>query len=59
MGHAKALLSLERVRDQIQAATAIMKKGLSVREAEALANRIKNPAKEKKFANLSQILNVI
>jgi ParB family transcriptional regulator, chromosome partitioning protein len=48
MGHAKALLSLERVRDQIQAAAAIVKKGLSVREAEALANRLKNPAKEKK-----------
>jgi ParB family chromosome partitioning protein len=48
MGHAKALLSLERVRDQIQTAAAIVKKGLSVREAEALANRFKNPAKEKK-----------
>jgi ParB family chromosome partitioning protein len=48
MGHAKALLSLERVRDQIQVATAIVSKGLSVREAEALANRLKNPAKEKK-----------
>jgi ParB family transcriptional regulator, chromosome partitioning protein len=48
MGHAKALLSLERVRDQIQAAAVIVKKGLSVREAEALANRFKNPAKEKK-----------
>ena len=48
MGHAKALLSLERVRDQIQAAAVIVKKGLSVREAEALANRLKNPAKGKK-----------
>jgi ParB family chromosome partitioning protein len=48
MGHAKALLSLERVRDQLQAAEAIVKKGLSVREAEALANRLKNPEKGKK-----------
>ena len=48
MGHAKALLSLERVRDQIQAAAAIVGKGLSVREAEALAGRLKNPVKEKK-----------
>jgi len=48
MGHAKALLSLERSRDQIQAANAIVKKGLSVREAEALANKLKNPVKEKK-----------
>jgi ParB family chromosome partitioning protein len=48
MGHAKALLSLERVRDQLQAATSIIKKGLSVREAEAFAAKMKNPAKEKK-----------
>ena len=48
MGHAKALLSLERVRDQLQAAAAIVKNGLSVREAEALASRLKNPPKEKK-----------
>ncbi len=48
MGHAKALLSLERVRDQVQAASMIVKKGLSVREAEAFAARLKNPPKEKK-----------
>lgn len=48
MGHAKALLSLERSRDQMQAATLIVKKGLSVREAESLAARLKNPPKEKK-----------
>ncbi len=48
MGHAKALLSIERVRDQAKAALMIVKKGLSVREAEALANRLKNPPKEKK-----------
>jgi len=48
MGHAKALLSMERVRDQQQAALMIVKKGLSVREAEALASHLKNPAKEKK-----------
>jgi ParB family chromosome partitioning protein len=48
MGHAKALLSLERARDQMQVAALIVKKGLSVREAEALAIRLKNPIKEKK-----------
>ena len=48
MGHAKALLSMDRVRDQVQAGMMIVKKGLSVREAEALANKLKNPAKEKK-----------
>lgn len=48
MGHAKALLSLDRVRDQLQAASAIVKKGLSVREAEALASQLKNPPKQTK-----------
>jgi len=48
MGHAKALLSLERLRDQMLAANQIVKKALSVREAEALASRLKKPAKEKK-----------
>jgi ParB family chromosome partitioning protein len=48
MGHAKALLSLERLRDQMFAANQIVKKALSVREAEALASRLKKPAKEKK-----------
>ncbi|HUI68427.1 MAG TPA: ParB/RepB/Spo0J family partition protein [Nitrospirota bacterium] len=58
MGHAKALLSLERVRDQMQAAVMIVKKGLSVREAEALAARFKNPPKEKK-ARLSHELKSV
>jgi len=48
MGHAKALLSMERVRDQVQAASLIVKKGMSVREAEALATRVKHPATDKK-----------
>jgi len=48
MGHAKALLSMERVRDQVQVGSMIVKKGLSVREAEALAGKLKNPTKEKK-----------
>jgi ParB family transcriptional regulator, chromosome partitioning protein len=48
MGHAKAILSLERVRDQIQAASAIVKRGLSVREAELLAARCKNPPRDNK-----------
>jgi len=58
MGHAKALLSLERVRDQMQAAVIIVKKGLSVREAEALAARLKNPPKEKR-ARLSHELKSV
>ena len=58
MGHAKALLSLERVRDQIQAASAIVRKGLSVREAEALASRLKNPAKETKSRQSHELKSV-
>jgi ParB family chromosome partitioning protein len=58
MGHAKALLSLERGRDQILAAALIVKKGLSVREAEALASRLKNPPKQKKV-NQSQELHAV
>ncbi len=54
MGHAKALLSLERSRDQVQAAAAIVKKGLSVREAEMLAARLRSPAKEKKARPASE-----
>jgi ParB family chromosome partitioning protein len=48
MGHAKAVLSLERHRDQLLAAGRIVKNGLSVREAEMLAARLKHPAGEKK-----------
>lgn len=48
LGHAKALLSLERHRDQLAAANAIVKKGLSVREAEALAAKLKHPGDAKK-----------
>lgn len=48
MGHAKAILSIERSRDQIEAAAIIVKKGLSVREAEALAFRLRGSTKEKK-----------
>ncbi len=55
MGHAKALLSLERSRDQIQAAAMIVKKGLSVREAESLAARLKNPPKERKIRQSQEL----
>jgi len=48
MGHAKAILSLERSREQVQLATIVVKKGLSVRDTEVLASRLKNPIKEKK-----------
>ena len=47
MGHARALLSVEGRLHQIEAARKIIKKGLSVREAEALSKR---PSKPKKAA---------
>lgn len=58
MGHAKALLSLERGRDQIQTALMIVKKGLSVREAETLASRLKNPVKGKKARQSHELKSV-
>jgi ParB family chromosome partitioning protein len=45
IGHAKALLSLESRQQQMVAAREIIKKGLSVREAEALCKRLSQPAK--------------
>ena len=58
MGHAKALLSLDRVRDQQLAAALIIKKGLSVREAETLAARMKNPPKEKRSRASGELRSV-
>lgn len=51
MGHSKAMLSLEKPGDQIEAGRRIIKKGLSVREAEALVQRMlkhKSPTKKKR-----------
>ena len=43
MGHARALLGLTQRRQQIEAATLIVKNGLSVRDAEALVRRLQQP----------------
>ncbi|MDI6801697.1 MAG: ParB/RepB/Spo0J family partition protein [Thermodesulfovibrionales bacterium] len=48
IGHAKALLTLEGRQKQIEAAKIIIKKGLSVREAETLCKRLSLPLKPKK-----------
>lgn len=40
MGHARALLALDQRRQQIEIAALIVKKGLSVRETEALVRRL-------------------
>jgi len=47
MGHAKAILTIDGKTKQIEAARKIVKKGLSVREAEALSKRISRPLKVK------------
>jgi ParB family chromosome partitioning protein len=44
MGHARALLSLTGRRQQIEVANLVAKKGLSVRETEALVRRLLSPA---------------
>ncbi len=44
MGHARALLALEQRRKQIEVANLVAKKGLSVRETEALVRRLQAPA---------------
>jgi ParB family chromosome partitioning protein len=47
MGHAKAILAIEGKTNQIDAARKIIKKGLSVREAELLSKKISGPSKAK------------
>lgn len=42
MGHARALLSLDEEEDILEARDEVIKKGLSVRETEALAKKIKS-----------------
>jgi len=59
MGHARALLPLS-AELQLQAAREVVAKGLSVRDAEALARRLQQPTSEQKQAeaaneHLSQI----
>jgi ParB family transcriptional regulator, chromosome partitioning protein len=44
MGHARALLGLAVARQQSEVARLVAKKGLSVRETEALVRRLANPA---------------
>jgi ParB family chromosome partitioning protein len=45
MGHAKALLTIEGRAHQVEAARKIIKKGLSVRETEALTKKVVKPKK--------------
>jgi ParB family transcriptional regulator, chromosome partitioning protein len=45
MGHARALLSLSQRRQQTEVALLVARKGLSVRETEALVRRLQAPAR--------------
>jgi ParB family transcriptional regulator, chromosome partitioning protein len=47
MGHARALLGLSVRRQQIEVALLVARKGLSVRDTEALVRRLLNPAARK------------
>ncbi|MEK6691535.1 MAG: ParB/RepB/Spo0J family partition protein [Nitrospirota bacterium] len=58
MGHAKSLLSLEKSGDQIDAGRRIIKKGLSVRQAEFIVRRMLKPKttiKKKKDFHFSDL----
>jgi ParB family transcriptional regulator, chromosome partitioning protein len=48
MGHARALLGLSARRQQIEVANLVAKKGLSVRDTEALVRRLIAPATAQK-----------
>jgi ParB family chromosome partitioning protein len=54
MGHARALLGLENHRKQTELALLVVKKGLSVRETEALVRRLNNPERPGAGGNGSQ-----
>lgn len=58
MGHAKAILSLTTIKQQQDAARIILKKGLSVREAEALCKRLSEPPKRKDVRNDPDIISL-
>jgi ParB family transcriptional regulator, chromosome partitioning protein len=47
MGHARALLGLPQRRQQVEVATLVVRKSLSVRETEALVRRLGQPQRER------------
>ena len=47
MGHAKALLGLEEDKEKIKVTDTVIKRGRSVRETEALVQKMNNPSAEK------------
>jgi len=58
MGHARALLALQNRQQQLEVALLVVKKGLSVRETEALVRRMQRPAEQSADAAPAQDPNV-
>ncbi|NTU41776.1 MAG: ParB/RepB/Spo0J family partition protein [Nitrospirales bacterium] len=55
MGHAKAIVSLDTRNKQMEVAREVMRKGLSVRETEALCKRLLSPATPQKKEKLPEV----
>lgn len=55
MGHAKALLGLEEDKEKIKVTDTIIKRGLSVRETEALVQKMNNPSAEKGTEDIPEL----
>jgi len=55
MGHARALLALEQEEDLLEAREQVVKKGLSVRDTEALVRKIKNFGRAEKPAAVKSV----
>lgn len=58
IGHAKAILTLNDKQKQLIAAKEIIKKGLSVREAESLCKRLSEPSVKKKREILPEVIDL-
>ena len=55
MGHAKALLGLEEDKEKIKVTDTIIKRGLSVRETEALVQKMNNPSAAKGTEDIPEL----
>lgn len=59
MGHAKALLAVENAKTLVELAKKILRKGLSVREAEVLVARLKEPPRTPEKRRLDPDLEAV
>jgi ParB family chromosome partitioning protein len=58
IGHAKAILTLNEKQKQLVATREIIKKGLSVREAENLCKKLSEPSAKKEKERLPEVINL-